>query len=652
MTVTHAQAAVVGEDESRSAARLKARIIIPVWGAKYVERLGSACLPALLAPGNLPYLAEHFECELVVVTESRLFDAVRALEAVRRAQRWCGLRLVAIDDVLSHPSYYGLTITHALYRGFTDLGDAAKYIWCFFLNADFILADGSYRSLVSRIRSGARCILSPSYCTIEETVWPVLNERVAAGGGVLAMPPREMAGLIIDNRHFTIRAKTINWRMYRIDHVDQFYYVVDRDTILARQIPIAVVAFRPERVPPEPVGFWDYGVLSEVCPTAELCVLGDSDEFLMLEMRTQGGMGDWLKLGWLDPDEIAAQLSQWSTRDQRRCGAYTLKLHRADLPCNLEQGMKVLDAYYRDIEQRLAPEPRDHRNHYIWTQVVDCHKQWLDSRNVGQVQVKREESAPNRSVIRLGANLMLEMARALARGGGSTAYRRLHDVFRAGYRLLYGRLPDVGLFHPYRADLRRVVAHIKDSASSKARVLSVCSSPASAVASQLSRWFPDVISATPDELMSERAVEELVRQGPFDLCFLELTREEFFRFSQFHRRLQPVVGRGSEILAFYRTRGTERISQRELALIYRGLPASDLPELEFRGGSLTYLIQAMWESALDGMQGGSIRALLKLASVALVLGPLAVLATWRSLRRPPGRFVNPCTSLFLRVKVI
>ena len=30
----------------------KARIIIPVWGAKYVARLGSACLPALLAPGT------------------------------------------------------------------------------------------------------------------------------------------------------------------------------------------------------------------------------------------------------------------------------------------------------------------------------------------------------------------------------------------------------------------------------------------------------------------------------------------------------------------------------------------------------------------------------------------------------------------------
>src|SRR4026208_1340484 len=107
----------------------KARIIIPVWGAKYVARLGTACLPALLAPGNLPYLATHFDCELVVVTEASLFDSVRDLVSVRLAERHCKLRLVSMDDVISHPSYYGYTITHSLYKGFTDLGEAAKDVW-------------------------------------------------------------------------------------------------------------------------------------------------------------------------------------------------------------------------------------------------------------------------------------------------------------------------------------------------------------------------------------------------------------------------------------------------------------------------------------------------------------------------------------------
>jgi hypothetical protein len=654
--MTEVRTAPARRDETENSAptRLKARVIIPVWGAKYVERLGAACLPALLAPGNLPHLARHFDCELVIVTESRLFDAIRALEPIERAKQWCDLRLVAMDDVMSHPSYYGLTITHSLYRGFTDLGEDAKNVWCLFLNADFILADGSYRTLVKRIQAGARCILAPSYCTVDETAMPQLRERAAANGGVLALPPREMAGIILDNRHFTIRAKTINWRMYRIEHVDQFYYVHDRDTLLARQIPIAVVAFRPQRVPAQPVTFWDYGVLSEVCPDAELCVLGDSDDFLMLELRAQGGMGDWLKLGWLDKDEIANHLSQWSTRDQRRCGAYTLTLHRGDLPANLEDGIQALELYYRDVERRLAPEPRDHQNHYIWTTVQDCHKVWQSSRGGARAPsgAPAVQVVSQRSLFRLTASLAKELARSFARGGGSSAYRRLHDIFRAGYRRLYGQLPDAGVFHPCRSDLVHVVSHLRDSAARSQRALSVCSIAGSAVASQLSQWFPEVVTTTPEEVLNDRSLQALAQDGPFDVCFLELTRDEFFAFSQMHQRLRALMRPKAEIIALYRTRGFDRVSQRDLALIYRGLPGSDLPELEFKGGWLSYYVQAIWESEQTAAQRGNISGLLRFAAVALALGPFAMIANWLSARHQPGRFISPCTSLLLRVTVI
>ncbi len=51
-----------------------ARLIIPVWGEAYVDKVLSITLPAVLAPGNLPALSKMFEVELVIVTESRLFE--------------------------------------------------------------------------------------------------------------------------------------------------------------------------------------------------------------------------------------------------------------------------------------------------------------------------------------------------------------------------------------------------------------------------------------------------------------------------------------------------------------------------------------------------------------------------------------------------
>src|SRR5688572_9668232 len=152
------QSFAVAEAAARpeSATRLKARVIIPVWGAKYVARLDAACLPALLAPGNVPHIARHFDCEVAIVTQQELFPTVRALRSIRAAEAHCPVRLIAMDDVLSHPHFYGYTITHSLYRGVTQLGEAAKDTWCVFLNADFILADGSYRAMVKRMLEGER----------------------------------------------------------------------------------------------------------------------------------------------------------------------------------------------------------------------------------------------------------------------------------------------------------------------------------------------------------------------------------------------------------------------------------------------------------------------------------------------------------------
>ena len=286
-----------------SSLRQRARLIVPVWGQQYAARFTELTLPALLAPGNLPHLAAALTTEVVLVTQQALFDVLRTAESFRRLEKHCDVRLVTMDDLLTHPGYYGLTITWSLFRGFTDLGPAMTETWLLFLNSDFILADGSYRSLLSRLSGDARIVLAPSYCTIEEDVVPLIRERLNHSTHTLSISPREMAELMMDRLHYTVRAKTINRRMYRIEHVDQLYYVVDNDTILCRQFPISIVAMKPERVLMDPVAIWDYGTISEACPTSPLSVIADSDEFLMLELRGRNVACEQLELGSLRLDD-------------------------------------------------------------------------------------------------------------------------------------------------------------------------------------------------------------------------------------------------------------------------------------------------------------------------------------------------------------
>jgi len=646
------------------ATKPRARLIIPVWGEKYVERLDIACLPAVLAPGNMPHLAEHFDCELAIVTQAALFDKVRALPSVQALQQYCALVLIAMDDVLSHPSFYGYTITQSLYRGFTQLGAAATDTWCLFLNADFVLADGSYRALVERMLAGERLIMAPSYCAIEEDVRPVMEARIrAAEAPRLTLQPREMADLILRHRHFSIRAKIINWQMYRIDRVDQFYYQVDNDTMLAKQLPIAIVAFRPERVPTEPVAFWDYGVVSEVCPTSRLCVLGDSDEFLMLELRGRTTMSEQFQLGWLDPDSIARDLSIWTTKDQRDCGAFTMVVHRHDLPPTTEAGRTTLEAYYQDILRRATPHPRDHRDHYIWTGMLQLHADWQRSRVTAAAQAAGSDAAalpasvstpPVASVPRIAWNLLASALAALVtRGGAGVVRRHVYDLTRTVYRRLFGRVPEVGHLHPLAGDLHDVVVELRRIARPDGRALSLWSVPHVTIAPHLSRWFAHVVTASPTDIARPDTLASLAGGGPFSVCFLELSRDELLDFAETHARLRGLMRKGAKFIVFYRTRGVDHVAARDFQLIANAMPECDLAVIRFTGSKLSYWLQRTWDVKLAHVESGQfLRAVRFGLWVALVAIPVTVLARRTQRRRDPRNLPAGCTSLCLEVTVL
>ena len=359
-------AASSGEKDASSASvREPARIITMAWGERYIADLLSVTIPAVLAPGNIPAFAESFDCEFVIVTETRLFEQILIAPVMRKLLQYCDLRLVPVDDLLSH--WYGITLTYALVRGYIDLGEAMTSTHLVFLNADFIVADGSYRKLAEVIRRGERLVVSPSYCMVLEQTIETLRGYYDERSCSLAIPKREMAAMILDNRHNTIRAKTVNQRLFRIHRYDQFYWHVDDQTMLGRQMPIAVVYMRPERVILEMPTFWDYGVISEYCPTVKPCVLGDSDDFLMGELRTASTFNELLHLGWPSTDEIAKDLSSFTTKDHHDYGRFPLTLHSADLPAGVEDGEKKLRQFVEEVYSKMSP-PISYLNHPFWAE--------------------------------------------------------------------------------------------------------------------------------------------------------------------------------------------------------------------------------------------------------------------------------------------
>src|SRR5262245_23117354 len=138
------------------------RVISIAWGERYLEDFLEYCLPALLAPGNVPALTGHFATEIVFVTETTFFERVRRHPAWQAAANVCGTRLFPLDDLIGRRDAYGMSLSYALFRGFEDLGPAMTGCYVLFVNADFILADGSYRKLLPSLLRGDPIILAPS----------------------------------------------------------------------------------------------------------------------------------------------------------------------------------------------------------------------------------------------------------------------------------------------------------------------------------------------------------------------------------------------------------------------------------------------------------------------------------------------------------
>src|SRR5215467_49938 len=121
--------------------RLPARLIIPLWGSVYAEKLVSMTLPALLAPGNLPSLATMFDVEVVLVTESKLVDYIRQARSFQRLSAICPVKFASLDDLMPcESSMSSVVFTAAVVLSCLDLCAQVTATGEPFKNTNYIIA--------------------------------------------------------------------------------------------------------------------------------------------------------------------------------------------------------------------------------------------------------------------------------------------------------------------------------------------------------------------------------------------------------------------------------------------------------------------------------------------------------------------------------
>lgn len=352
----------------------KVKFLTVVWGDAYIERFCNLSLPSFLSPGNLPALAAATNLEVVIMTRKRDQETFEKLRSFAVLRATCDVRFVDIDDLIT-TTVYGVTLTLAYARPIIACGAEMLDTHFVFMNADFVLADGSLRSLVRHIHDGRPIVLGPSYRAIAEDLEPVLEGMVDRDTGALDVPPRKLVELSLRFPHRTTTAKLFNQDVFCSTHPNQLFWRVDENTLLGRYFLVFMLCLKPERVMTAVNCFCDYSFIPELCPSGGEVAMTDSDDFFMLELQGRVQETFMLMPGFMTEKRIGASLQEWSTAAHRRAADFDVVFHSRDVPADIEKAKAIAQRTIDEIRAHMG-KPKSHVNHRYWVMGVEAWKQY------------------------------------------------------------------------------------------------------------------------------------------------------------------------------------------------------------------------------------------------------------------------------------
>ncbi len=617
--------------------RFKAKVLLVVWGESYIDRFAALSLPCLLAPGNLPALASGCELEFLVLTTTRGAEYFQTHPELRRLHDCCPVRFIRIDDLVSE-GVYGVTLTLAFTRGIADSGDEMTSTHFVFLNADFMLADGSLNSLLGHIRAGHGCVLAPSFRAIAEDVEPLFRALANSGGGVVAMPPREMVRISLDHLHSTTVAKTVNQSLLQTMHPNQFYWRVDADTMIGRFFLIFMLCIKPERTFGKANSFCDYGFVPEMCPSGRITVLSDSDDFFMLEAQGRFQESSHLCLGPQSPDGVIASLGEWTTKEHRFIADHDLVFHAKNLPSNIEQ-YKAAAARHIEGIKRALPPALGHENHAYW---VNGLATWRAQRHrAGETSIPPEAAGH--------APVMPTVVSAESHAPLSIPHSRTwRSIVRSW---LVGKRPKLRVWHHEWADYRMLREELAalDAAGNDLLVAYARETP---IASYFSRSRPQTSFATYKELEASR--DSALERPVFSSIVCVITpRDLRWPGGRIFPTVLPFLRSGGQFFLVFHNLGEDtfpRDMRSELVRLAAQVPRDLLEHSasQYCGGSTKQLLRGALGLISVVFSRHGLAAIL-LASPILAL--LLIVSIFNNIQlsflRDKSRYLDGCTSFVL-----
>lgn len=246
-------------------------VVIPVWDERGVDLFLAHTLPSLLAPGNLPDLAQSGAASLRLTTNAQVAERLRRSPLVESASRVLTVNIaVAPQAVPDADRALAAELERARSQGRDIL------VW----RAGTVAAVGALAAIRKARAAGHRCVFAGA-CRLDAAIFTERIIPYRCDNGAIAVPARDLVRLALsaidaDGVSVANRPGRVLWR----DGPERFAMaslLLDPVYIDAWAIPADVVAQSSAAIDADLPSWLD-------CADDEVHVFQDSDEFCCVEL--------------------------------------------------------------------------------------------------------------------------------------------------------------------------------------------------------------------------------------------------------------------------------------------------------------------------------------------------------------------------------
>jgi hypothetical protein len=178
-------------------------LIISFWGKKYRDFFATLCLPSLMAPKNVPVLAQIRGSKLLIATTQADWRALEKLKLFRELHQYVEPVLIDIDlpPPGVHPGFH-MSKGHA--AGVERAREDKAY--GMFLAPDLVLSEGTIQHLVDLAADGMQVVLAPALRFDMDKCIAAFRKRGLMGPNQpLVLPPRVASAIAAKSLHSEIQ---------------------------------------------------------------------------------------------------------------------------------------------------------------------------------------------------------------------------------------------------------------------------------------------------------------------------------------------------------------------------------------------------------------------------------------------------------------